>query len=67
MRKDYYVYVLMDSSKKGEYVYGDIKFNFEPFYIGKGKGDRINQTIYDKSPFKKNKINKLNELNIDII
>jgi hypothetical protein len=67
MGNDYYIYVLMDSSKKGTYLYGDLILNHEPFYIGKGKGDRINRTLYDKSPFKRNKINKLNKLNIGII
>jgi group I intron endonuclease len=62
----YYVYVLMDSSKKGNYIYGNYSFNYEPFYIGKGTGNRINDTIYDKSPFKRNKINKLKQNNIDI-
>lgn len=67
IKNDYYVYVLLDSSKKGKYIYGDLKFNYEPFYIGKGIGDRINQTLYDKSPFKKNKINKLKSQDIEII
>ena len=67
MKNDYYVYVLMDSSKKGNYKYKNIKLDYEPFYIGKGKNDRINQTLYDSSPFKRNKISKLNENNIKIL
>jgi len=63
---DYYVYVLMDSSKEGNYVYGSYKFSYEPFYIGKGRGKRIIDTIYDKSSFKYNKINKLKNNNIEI-
>lgn len=63
----YYVYALLDSSKKGNYIYGSYLFEYEPFYIGKGKGNRIKYTLYDKTNFKKNKINKLKENSIDII
>jgi group I intron endonuclease len=62
----YYVYVLMDSSKKGKYEYGEYEFDYEPFYIGKGTGNRVNETIHDKNIFKRNKINKLKRNNIDI-
>lgn len=57
----------MDSSKSGNYVYGNYIFEYEPFYIGKGCGNRINNTLYDKSKFKLNKISKLNNTNIEII
>lgn len=66
MGKKYYVYVLMDSSKRGEYIFGEYKFDYEPFYIGKGCGDRIKNTIYDSSKFKSNKINKLRDSDIEI-
>ena len=33
--KKYYVYVFLDKSKPGNFEYGDLKFDFEPFYIGK--------------------------------
>jgi group I intron endonuclease len=62
-----YVYILFDSSKPGEYVYGDYKFDYEPFYVGKGINNRIKDTIYDKSRFKRNKIKSLREKGIDII
>lgn len=57
----------MDSSKPGKFIYGDYELDYEPFYVGKGISDRIKQTLYDKSPFKKNKINKLKSLDIEIL
>jgi len=64
---DYYIYALLDSSKPGNYIYGKYKFNYEPFYIGKGKSSRIKNTLYDSSKFKRNKIRKLRRCNIRII
>jgi len=44
---NYYVYVLLDTRKPGRFVYriGDktIIFKFQPFYVGKGKNDRLKQ------------------------
>jgi hypothetical protein len=62
-----YVYALLDSSKPGLYKYGSYIFEYEPFYIGKGTGNRIKETLHDKSIFKKNKIDKLNKNGIKII
>jgi hypothetical protein len=36
----YFVYCFLDTRNPGEYIYGDYKFDFEPIYIGKGKGIR---------------------------
>ena len=63
----FYVYVLLDSSKPGKFSYSGYNFTYEPFYIGKGSGDRIKNTIYDKSPFKSNKIKKLKRYGKKII
>lgn len=67
MISDYYVYALLDSSKPGKYKYDSYTFDYEPFYIGKGKSNRIKHTLYDKSSFKRNKILKLKRKNIDIL
>lgn len=40
MRNDFYVYVLLDPRKPGDYQYGSLRFKHEPFYVGKGKGNR---------------------------
>lgn len=40
MRNDFYVYVLLDPRKPGDYQYGPLHFKHEPFYVGKGKGRR---------------------------
>lgn len=67
MSADYYVYVLLDSSKPGIWEYGDLVFDFEPFYIGKGKDDRISNTLRDKNSFKGKKISKLKSNNVEIL
>jgi hypothetical protein len=35
-----YVYVYLDSRKKGSYSFGNFHFEYEPFYIGKGVNER---------------------------
>jgi len=51
---DYYVYVYLDPRKNGKFIYDNLKFDFEPFYVGKGKGNRIEQGLHDNN----NNINK---------
>jgi len=40
---DYYVYVLLDPRKPGKHNYGKYTFEYEPFYIGKGRLKRLKQ------------------------
>lgn len=69
----YYVYCLLDPTKKGEYLFDDILFEYEPFYIGKGSGNRIDQHFIpaqlkrDKNKSKVNKILKIINLECEII
>lgn len=46
---DYYVYVYLDIRKPGKYVYGDLEFNYLPFYVGKGKGNRMLEHLHEKT------------------
>jgi hypothetical protein len=38
--KKYYVYILLNPKKPGEYKYENISLEYEPFYVGKGTGKR---------------------------
>jgi len=41
----YYVYIYLDPRKSGQYKFGDLSFTHEPFYVGKGFGNRDNYHI----------------------
>ena len=46
----YYVYVFLDQMKEGIYNYGgEYMFNYEPFYVGKGKNGRYSSHLKGKS------------------
>ena len=46
--KEYYVYVYLDKERTGKFIYLDLTFDYEPFYVGKGKNDRCYKGIRDK-------------------
>ncbi len=65
--KSCYVYYYLNTLKPGNYVYntsiGEIIFEFEPFYIGKGTGrryfDHLKYPYKDRNPHKGYTINKI--------
>lgn len=60
----FYVYVYTDPRKQGIFNYGKYTFNYEPFYVGKGKNKRYLQHLNEKritNSYKTNKINKIKE------
>lgn len=67
MQNSYYVYVYLDIRKPGHYIFGDLVFAFEPFYVGKGTKKRYqehlneayNNTGRGKNPHKCNTIRKI--------
>jgi len=65
---NFYVYIYLDPRKPGIYRYRDFEFDFEPFYVGKGKSSRwkIENHIdkNDNSKWLTNKINKIGIKNI---
>jgi hypothetical protein len=60
-KKDCYVYALLDPRKLGPFTYGHWKFSHEPFYIGKGKCNRIeiHNEKHGSNLFKANVIRKI--------
>lgn len=49
--ESYYTYIYLDPRKKGNYIYKDIHFDYEPFYVGIGSGikrDIDNNKCYTK-------------------
>lgn len=68
----FYIYVYLDPRKPGNFKYGEFSFDYEPFYIGKGKGNRINyhqsklSLQIDKNKLKVNKIKKIIKEGLDV-
>ncbi|MCK5612619.1 hypothetical protein KAR91_62685 [Candidatus Pacearchaeota archaeon] len=53
--KIFYVYAYLDPRIKGSFQYGEYKFDYEPFYIGKGKDNRM----YDHLKYKSENTSKV--------
>lgn len=60
----FYVYVYFDPRKSGKYTYGEYSFDYEPFYVGKGHGDRRFISHLEPSSLKENshKSNKIKKI-----
>lgn len=73
MTHNYYVYIYCDPRKKGEFKFDGINFvfNYEPFYVGKGKGYRFRRHVtnyeidWNYNTIKNGKIKHLIEAGID--
>jgi len=68
---DFYVYVYLDPRKPGSYIYGDLHFDFEPFYVGQGHKDRDTQHLRNlfhrggrKNTYKDNKLKAIIQANL---
>jgi hypothetical protein len=61
---EFYLYAYLDPRKPGNYTYNGVVFTHEPFYIGKGHGDRCYTHLKgpsgrDRNFHKHNKIKKI--------
>ncbi len=67
--KYFYVYAFLRMDKPGEFIYGDLVFGYEPFYIGKGINDRITSSLRYESGnnnLKRNIINKIHKNDMEV-
>ena len=55
----YYIYVYLDTRKKGSYSYGEFHFEYEPFYVGKGVSDRYSSHLRIAKGSRKGKNNRV--------
>ena len=55
----FYNYVYLDPRKPGNHNYGNLYFDYEPFYIGYGQNGRINDHLNEVIKYKDNKKYKI--------
>ena len=68
----YYTYIYLDPRKPGSYTYQNLNFEYEPFYIGKGKGRRFIRTYKEAianrgTKYRHNKIRSIVKENLEPI
>jgi len=61
---NFYVYIYLDPRKPGRYIYGSYEFEYEPFYVGKGKNGRW-KNVNERSKYFKRVINKIKEYGLE--
>lgn len=61
-RPIFYVYVLTDPCKPGRYKYGRWTFKHEPFYVGKGFGDRAKASASGTKQCNQHKLNRIKKI-----
>lgn len=66
MEEKYYVYAYLDPRENGEFKFGNYNFKNKPFYVGKGKSNRLDKhlkSIKDRNIDVTNNNYKLNVIN----
>ena len=66
---EYYIYAYLDPRKPGEFQFNGITFEFEPIYIGKGKGDRdlYHFKYFCSNEILRQKLKKITDLGLEPI
>lgn len=58
-----YVYIYLNTLKPGDFKYSNLKFDYEPFYVGMGTGDRYKMHKFEcKLKIKSHKINTIKKI-----
>ena len=60
MNNSFYTYIYLDPRQSGRFVYNKYQFDHEPFYIGKGKGDRWKSHLNTTTTRKDSNRHKIN-------
>jgi hypothetical protein len=60
--KNYYTYILFKTYKTGKFTYQDLQFEMEPFYVGKGKNDRLDKSKKGTTSTNKHKANVIEKI-----
>lgn len=68
----FYVYVYLDPRKKGNYTYDNYHFDYEPFYVGEGKKERLKSHLFESNnkdvhSYKVHKIRKIWKIGLNPI